>query len=161
MLNIIDETSRNGYVLKNQISLYPVAKNSAEISDSISIYRTEATEGFSNEYVEEFGGLSQTDTHMSTEWLASRNVNQPNILLPTSVYHKIALPVLEDMINTYKSEVQCQNAIEIMRGHYYHNVASHGQQNNVIRHTYIFGQNDTQQKTVPRRKFLHEIFRNI
>ena len=65
------------------------------------------------------------------------------------------------MINTCKSENQLQNTIEIMRGQHYHNVVSNEQQNNVIRQTYMFGQNDTQQKTVPRRKFLHETFGNI
>ena len=63
------------------------------------------------------------------------------------------------MINTCKSEIQLQNAIYIMRGQHYHNVASNGQQNNENCQTYMFGQNDTQQKTVPRRKFLHETFR--
>ena len=97
MLNIIDETKRNGYVLKNQIPLYPAATSPTEISDSIIINDTEVHDGFPNECVEEFGGLSQTDTHMSTERLAFGNVNEPNILLPTSDYYKRALPVFEDM----------------------------------------------------------------
>ena len=73
MSNIIDETKRNGYVLKNQISLYPAATSPTEISDSIIINDTEVTDDFSNECVEEFGGLLQTDTHMSTERLAFGN----------------------------------------------------------------------------------------
>ena len=161
MLNIIDESDRKGYVLKNQISLYPAATSPTEISGSIIINDTEVTDDFYNERVEEFGGLSQTDTHMSTERLAFGNVNEPNIVLPTSDYYKRALPVFEEMINTCKSEIQLQNAIHIMRGQHYHNVASNGQQNNIIRQTCMFGQNDTQQNTVPRRKFLHETFGNI
>ena len=76
---------------------------------------------------------------MSTERLAFGNVNEPNILLPTSDYYKRTLPVFEDMINTCKSEIQLQNAIDIMRGQHYHNVASNGQQNNIICQTYMFG----------------------
>ena len=98
---------------------------------------------------------------MSTERLAFENVNEPNILLPTSDCYKRALLVFEDMINTCKSKIQLQNTIQSIGGQHYHNVASNGQQNNVIRQTYMFCQNDTQQKTVPRRKFLHETLRNI
>ena len=141
--------------------MYPAATSPTEISDSIIINDTEVHDGFSNECVEEFGGLSKKDTHMSTERLAFGNVNKPNILLPTSDYYKRALPIFEDMINTCKSESQLQNAIEIMRGQYYHNVASNGQKNNVIRQTYMFGQNDTQQRTDLRRKFFCETFGNI
>ena len=63
------------------------------------------------------------------------------------------------MINTCKSGNNPRNTIKIMRSQHYHNAASNGQQNNVIRQTYMFGQNDTQQKIVPRRKFLHETLR--
>ena len=73
---------------------------------------------------------------MSTERLAFGNVEQPNVV-PMSEYYKRALPVFEDMINTCQSEMQFQKTIDIMRGQYYHNVASNGQQNNRIRETYI------------------------
>jgi len=53
--------------------------------------------------VDEFGGLSQTDTHMSTERLAFGNVEKPDVL-PMSDYYKRALPIFEDMINTCQSK---------------------------------------------------------
>ena len=48
-----------------------------------------------------------------------------------------------------------------MKSQHYHNVACNGQQNNRIRETYIFGQNDTRLKKVPRRNFFHETLRKI
>ena len=139
-------------MLKNQIPLYPAATSPREISDSNIINDTEVHDVFLDECVEEFGGLSQTDTHMSTERLAFGNVEQPDVL-PMSDYYKRALPVFEDMINTCQSKIQLQKAIHVMKSQHYHNVASNGQQNNRIRETCIFGQNDTQLKTVPRRNF--------
>jgi len=41
MSNIIEVTQRNGYVLKNQIPLYPAATSQREISDSNIINDTE------------------------------------------------------------------------------------------------------------------------
>ena len=105
MSNIIDATERNGYVLKNQIPLYRAAPSQREISDSNIINDTEVNDVFLDECVEEFEGLSQTDTHMSTERLAFGNVEQPNVVL-MSEYYKRALPVFEDMINTCQSEIQ-------------------------------------------------------
>ena len=158
MSNIIHATERNGYVLKNQLPLYPAAPIHREMSDSNIINDTEANNVFLDDCVDEFGGLSQTDTHMSTERLAFGNVEKPDVL-PRSDYYKRALPIFEDMINTCQSEMQLQKAIHVMKGQHYHNVASNGQQNNHVRETYVFGQNDTQLKKVPRRKFLHETLR--
>ena len=158
MSNIIHATERNGYVLKNQLPLYPAALIHREMSDSNIINDTEANNVFLDDCVDEFGGLSQTDTHMSTERLAFGNVEKPDVL-PRSDYYKRALPIFEDMINTCQSEMQLQKAIHVMKGQHYHNVASNGQQNNRVRETYVFGQNDTQLKKVPRRKFLHETLR--
>ena len=126
MLNIIDEINRKGYVLKYQISFYPAAINPTEMNDSIIINDTEVTNNFSNECVEEFGGLSQTDTHMSTGRLSFGDDEQPNVLF-MSKYYKRALPVFEDMINTCQSEMQFQKAIDIMINQHYHNVASNEQ----------------------------------
>ena len=46
-----------------------------------------------------------------------------------------------------------------MKRLHYHNVANNGQQNNRVRETYVFGQNDTQLENFPRRKFFHETLR--
>ena len=78
-----------------------------------------------------------------------------------SDYYKRALPIFEDMINTCQSEMQFQKAIHAMKSQHYHNVATNGEQTNRVRETYVFGQNDTQLKKVPRRKFFHETLRKI
>ena len=88
---------------------------------------------------------------MSTERLAFGNVNEPNILLPPSDYYKLALLVLEEMMNTCKFIIQFQNTIDIMRGQHYHNVASNGQQHNVSCQTYMFG------KMIPNKRQFFDV----
>ena len=46
MFNIIDETKINGYLLQNQIPLYPAVTSPREISDSIHINNTEFHDDF-------------------------------------------------------------------------------------------------------------------
>ena len=106
----------------------------------------------------EFGGSSQTETQLSTARLAIDNAPNNNEVIEVSKYYQLALPVYEDMMNSCKTKKQFEDVIKIMETQHFKHVSENGvlPHNNTTRSTYMFGQNDTNQRSIPRQKFAYE-----
>ena len=94
MYKIIDTKQRNGFVLKNQIPLYPLKACDPQINSPPNIINASDTaEDYPTGCVEEFGGSSQTDTYMSTDRQLMGNIIVLNPMSPQSDYNKKSLTI--------------------------------------------------------------------
>ena len=75
-----------------------------------------------------------------------------------SSYYKYALPVFEEMMNSCKTKKQFDDVIKIIGTQHFKHIAENGMlsHNNTTRSTYMFGQNDTNQRSIPRQKFTYK-----
>ena len=62
------------------------------------------------------------------------------------------------MMNSCKTKKQLDDVCNYMQNQHHKHVAENGvlPHNNTTRSTYIFGQNDTNKRSIPRKKFAHE-----
>ena len=63
-----------------------------------------------------------------------------------------------NQLNTGKTKKQFDDVIKNMETQHFKHVSENGvlTHNNTTRSTYIFGQNNTNQRSIPRKKFAHE-----
>ena len=90
---------------------------------------------------------------MSTARLAIDNAPKYNEIIEISSYYKLALPIFEEMMNSCKTKKQFDDVCINMQNQHYKHVAENGvlPHNNTTKSTYMFGQNDTNQRSIPRK----------
>ena len=95
---------------------------------------------------------------MSTARFDITNSPNNNEVIATSNYYKHALPVFEDMMNYCKTKKQFEEIVKMMETQNYRHVSENSvlPHNNTTRSTYVFGKNDTNQRSIPRKKFAYE-----
>ena len=95
---------------------------------------------------------------MSTDRLAITNAPNNNEVVVSSTYYKHALPVFEDMMNSCKIKKKFEEVIKMMETQHYRYVSENGglPYNNTTTNTYVFEKNDTNQSSIPRKKFDYE-----
>ena len=83
--------------------------------------------------------------------MAITNAPNNNEVIAISTYYKHAFPVFEDMINSCKTKKQFEEVIKMMEMQHYRHVSANGAlpHNNTKRSTYVFGQNNTNQRYIP------------
>ena len=158
MQSILLHTHEKGPVLKDRIPFYYQNNNNDSNVESDIMNNNDNSNDIMSECTTEFGGSSQTETQLSTARLAIDNAPEYNEIIEISSYFKLALPVFEEMMNSCKTKKQFDDVCINMQNQHYTHVAENDvlPHNNTTRSTYIFCQNDTNQRSIPRKKFAHE-----
>ena len=115
-----------------------------------------------DDVVASMGGSSNVECSLSQDRAMMADTFDSN-LVTHNHYYKQALPIFEEMISSCNSKVQFDELMQVMRNQHMKHVASKGinapiQQNTG---TVLFGENNTNLRSVKRHKFMHEKFGNI
>jgi len=161
MHSILLYTNTKGPLVKNSIQLQDDNNEDMidnEANDDDFITHEDDSDDSMNVLTTNFGGSSQTETQLSTARVAISNAPNTNEYMETSVYYTLARPTFEDMMNSCKTKKQFDDVIKMMETQHYKHVAENGvmPHNATTASTYVFGRNDTNKRTIPRKKFAHE-----
>ena len=160
MKSILLHTNEKGPVLKNSIPLHDQEVPDHDVCDIEDEFMNNPDDSNDNmcDCTTEFGGSSQTETQLSTARLAIDNAPNNNEVIEVSKYYQLAIPVYEEMMNSCKTKRQFEDVIKLMETQHFKHVSENGvlPHNNTTRSTYMFGQNDTNQRSIPRKKFAYE-----
>ena len=158
MHSIFRHTHDTGPVLKDSIPLHDQNDNHDNNVEPFIMNNDDESNDIMCDCTTAFGGSSQTETQLSTARLAIDNAPKCNEIIETSSYYKHALPVFEDMMNSCKTKKQFEDLIKNMETQHFKHVSENGinMYKNTQRSNYMFGQNDTNQRSTPRKKFAHE-----
>ena len=160
MKSILFHTNKKGPVLTNSIPLYDqevIDHDERNMEDEFMNNPDDSDDNIC-ECTTEFGGSSQTETQLSNARLAIDNAPNNNEVIEVSKYYQLALPVYEDMMNSCKTKKQFEDVIKLMETQHIKHVSENGvlPHNNTTKSTFMFGQNDTNQRSIPRKKFAYE-----
>ena len=90
--------------------------------------------------------------------MAITNAPNNNEVITTSTYYKHTRPVFEDMMNYCKTKKRFEEFVKMMETQYYRPMSENGvlPHNTKTRSTYAFGKSDTNQRSIPQKKFAYE-----
>ena len=158
MTRILKYNNKKGPVLKNTIPLFDDENNNESISHAMITNNSEESKDRKEKYTTHFGGSLQTESQLSTARLVITNAPNNNEVISTSSHYKHALPVFEDIMNSCKKKKQFEDFVNMMKTQHYKHVSKNSvlSHNNTTRSKYVFEQNETNQSSIPRKKFAYE-----
>ena len=160
MKAILEHTDKHGPVLKDSIPLHSTTLEDESDNDSMFINNDNESNVIIDHCPVHFGGSSQTQTQLSTARLAIDNAPTMNMVIATSTYYKLALPMFEDMMNSCSTKPQFEEVINMMKTKHYKHLSENGKcpyQTQARRPVpYVVEQNNTNKKKEKRHKFLYE-----
>ena len=153
MNKIISETNRGHPVLKDSIPL-----NVLEEMNAVTQYDDiDSTMDMKIDEMDNMGGSSQVECYLSQH----REEIDDNIDILGShrnTYYRDALPLFEEMVNSCPNDYLFKEMCTILRNRHMVHVASRGVNNQLLpsNGSALFGENNTNRRTVKRHKFTHE-----
>ena len=154
MTKILSQTSRGLPVVKDSIQL-DVTETLIEInqSDDDNLLPIE----LQSDEMNHMGGSSQVQCHLSQQNEDNDNhIDENN--MKRNTYYKESLPLFEEMVNICRNKYMFDEMCQFMRDRHMIHVSSRGINNQVTNNNSItlFGQNNTNKRSMKRHKFMHE-----
>ena len=155
MAKIVNQTNRGNPVLKDSIPL-----NVVETMNTITEFDDDNS--MSNRIIDEMdnmGGSSQVEYFLSQQ----REENDNNIEkqeTQRNTNYKEVLSLFDEMVNSFPNKHLFDEMCELMRNRHMVYVASRGINNQLLNSSGItlFGENNTNKRTIKRHKFRQEAF---
>jgi hypothetical protein len=157
MLRIRYQTNNGKPVIKNTLGFYPNDSVSSNDEDVILPFHVDESEM----KPASFGGSSDMNVHLSQDRVAmDDNLNATS--MPPGRYYKEALPLFEEMVYSCSNDVQFNEMMHAMRVQHVKNQCAKGI-NAGFTDTRgggasLFGEHNTNQRSVRRHKFTYERF---
>ena len=154
MTKILTQTNRGIPVVKDSIQL-DVTETLMEINDfddanfiSVDLH---------SDLMTNMGGSSQVQCHLSQQNEDNDNDIETNNI-QRNTHYKDALPLFEEMVNSCPNKHLFNEMCQFMRDRHMIHISSRGYNNQVTNANGIvlFGENNTNKKSMKRHKFMHE-----
>ena len=153
MTKIVNQTQRGQPVIKDSIP-FDVLNSTFEITEIDDDASFQCVE---NDEIDNIGGFSQAECFLSQQ----REDNDNSAVkhgTERNTYYKEALPLFEEMGNSCPSKHMFDVMCEEMRSRHMIHIASRGINNQICssKGISLFGENNTNKRSVKRYKFMHE-----
>ena len=107
--------------------------------------------------MDNMGGSSQVEYYL-TQHIEENDNNIDTFASPRNTYYKEALPLFEEVVNSFPNEYLFKKICEVLRNRRMVHISSRGIANPLINSNgmNLFGENNTNKRNTKRHKFLHE-----
>ena len=151
---IVNQTNRGKLVIKDaiQVDVLETIFEVNQIEDDNSV-----SDDLDLDEMNNIGGSSQVQCYLSQQNEDNDNDAEKNNS-QRNTYYKEALPLFEDMVNSCPNKNLFNDMCQFMRDRHMIHIASRGYNNQVTNANGIvlFGENNTNKRSMKRHKFMHE-----
>ena len=153
MTKIVNYTNRRQPVIKYSIRL-DVLETTCEVTE---IDDETSFKGIDIDEMDNMGGSLQVECFLSQQ----REYNDNHVVKPgteRNTYYKEALPLFEEMVNSCPNKHLFDEMCEILRNRHMIHIASRGINNQLYnsKGMPLFGENNTNKRSMKRHQFMHE-----
>ena len=153
MTKIVNQTNRGKPVIKDskQLDVMETTFEVSKLDDDKSSFK-----GIDLDEIDNIGGSSQVQCYLSQKNEENDNYVE-KISTQRNTYYKEALPLFEEMINSYPNKYIFDEMCQLTRNRHMIHISSRGINNQLSNSRItLFGENKTNKRSMERHKFIHD-----